>query len=63
MCREAEWLPIGLPYAGKTFEDETPARFFATLVMLREVGYHFPGYVIDAAAGEMKEEIKDGKNF
>ena len=56
MCREAEWTPIGLPHDGETFEDETPASFIATLVMLREAGYHFPSRVIDAAAEEMKEE-------
>lgn len=66
MCREAEWLPIGLEHDGKSFCDSMAFGFLETLKMLREAGYHFPNHVIDAAAEEMKDEmedeIKDGKH-
>lgn len=59
----AERAPIGLPYDGKTFNDPTLEDFRARLVMLREVGYNFPDYVLESVdeeiAGE-KEHEADG---
>ena len=61
MCREAEWTPIGLAHDGKSFCNSTAFGFLETLNVLRDVGYHFPEHVIDAAAEEMKEKIEEGK--
>ena len=37
-------LPIGLPYDGETFTDETPEQFMETLRLLKEAGYRFPDF-------------------
>src|ERR1700761_29275 len=47
---------IELPYAGETFNDPTLEKFKDRLLMLRELGYKFPDYVLE----EVEKEIADG---
>lgn len=49
--------PIGLPFDGQTFTDPTLAEFRARLIGLREAGYHFPDYVIEAVDEEIAQTV------
>lgn len=49
----AEYRPLALPHAGKTFNDPTLEAFKERLLWLRGLGYSFPDYVLD----EIDEEI------
>jgi hypothetical protein len=51
----AERVPIGLPHAGATFNDPTPQAFRDRLIALRELGYHFPDYVLEKIDQEIAE--------
>ena len=53
---KAERVKIGGPYDGQTFKDPTLWEFKARLLHLREVGYNFPDYVLEAVDEEMAEE-------
>lgn len=47
---------IGLPYDGETFNDPNLEAFLDRLLMLREVGYKFPDYVLENVKHEIMEE-------
>lgn len=47
---------ITLPHAGETFVCDDLEDFKARLLMLREIGYNFPDYVLDEIDAEMKDE-------
>lgn len=46
---------IGLPYDGQTFNDEDLPSFLNRLQHLKEVGYQFPDFVIEAVKAEIAE--------
>lgn len=50
-------VKIGLPYDGQSFADDTLEELLARLLHLREVGYHFPDYVIERIQQEMTLEV------
>lgn len=54
----AERVPIGLMYAGQTFYDDELGALLQRLLDLREIGYRFPEYVIEAVKEEMAEETQ-----
>ena len=56
--RDAEKRKIGLDYDGCSFADATPEEWLGTLNLLRQVGYRFPDYVIEAAQEEINERAK-----
>lgn len=47
MVDEAERVDIDLPHAAGHFVDSTPSECAKTLIMLRDLGYRVPQYVID----------------
>jgi hypothetical protein len=51
----AEHAPIGLAHDGETFGDPTLEAFRERLLMLRQAGYRFPDYVLEAVDAEMAE--------
>ena len=51
----AEREPIGLPYDGESYCDKTLEEFLQRLLHLRETGYIFPDYVLEAVREEMEE--------
>lgn len=50
-----EFADITLPHAGETFSDPTLEDFKARLLMLKELGYSFPDYVLEAVDGEIAD--------
>lgn len=56
LVERATRIPIGLPYDGETFSDETPGECAETLEMLKDAGYNVPQYAIIA----LKEEDEEG---
>lgn len=55
----AERVPIGLRYDGETFVLDTLEELRETFVMLGELGYHFPAYVLDEIDDEIREEKQE----
>lgn len=51
----AEHRPIGLPYDGKSFNDDDLQSFLERLLLLREVGYNFPDFVLSTVNDEIRE--------
>jgi|GEM_PF-1358293 len=51
----AEREPIGLPYDGESYCDKSLGEFLQRLLHLRETGYIFPDYVLEAVREEMEE--------
>jgi len=49
----ADRVPIGLPYDGETFYDQTLEAFRARIVTLREAGYRCPDYVLAQIDAEL----------
>ena len=58
MHGSAEFIPIGLPHDGKSFNDETLLGFLTRLKYLKGLGYKFPEGVITC----VEEEIKDAED-
>jgi hypothetical protein len=56
MLSKADRVPIGLPYDGDTFLDRTPTDFLNRLKVLKNVGYQFPDYVLDAVIDEIEDK-------
>lgn len=54
--RDAERRPIGLPFDGEEFIDQTAEECASRLEWLRGLGYNVPQYAIDA----LREEAKEG---
>lgn len=54
----AEFVPIELPHAGESFNDETLQGFLTRLKYLKDLGYKFPESVITC----VEEEIKDAED-
>ncbi len=48
LVRKSDYIPIGLPYDGESFEDKTASDAAARLKMLKVAGYNVPQYAIDA---------------
>ncbi len=49
---KAEMVPIDLPHDGETIKDDGPGECLATLLRLREVGYHVPDHALDELGEE-----------
>ena len=47
--------PIGLPYDGQSFNDADLQSFLDRVLMLKEVGYHVPDYVIETIEQEKEK--------
>ena len=56
MLDRSELVEIGLPYDGKTFNDETPEGAAETLMMLRDAGYNVLQGAIEALLEESVAE-------
>lgn len=56
----AERKPIGGPFDGASFTDETLEAFHGRLLALRAAGYRFPDYVLDGVREEIAERSKEG---
>lgn len=52
--KTAERVKIGLPYDGRSFDDETLEEFLERVTMLRDAGYHVPPWLIDDIREEMQ---------
>jgi len=48
-------VPIGLPYDGQTFNDDTLEDFRGRLLMLRKIGYRIPDYTFEMIDDELRE--------
>ena len=48
---------IGLPYDGVVFQEPDLPSVKGRLLMLREAGYRFPDYVLEAIECEMREGV------
>lgn len=55
---KAKREPIGLPYDNETFNDPDYESFLKRLLHLREVGYNFSDYVIEAVKEDMKSQLR-----
>jgi hypothetical protein len=55
-------VPIGLAHDGETFKDEDPAACRATLLRLRDVGYHVPAHAIERLDEEIAESADNIKS-
>jgi hypothetical protein len=49
---KADFVNIGLPCDGESFNDETASECAERLESLRDMGYHVPQYAIDALREE-----------
>lgn len=58
MLKNADRVDIGLPYDGQSFHDSDLGEFLQRLRHLKEVGYKFPDYVIEAVIEETKEQVE-----
>jgi hypothetical protein len=53
----AQYIPLNLPHAGKSFVEPTLQSLKTRLLELRNIGYRFPESVFE----RIEEEIKDGR--
>ena len=49
---KAGTVPIGLPHDGETIKDDDPPECLATLLRLRDAGYHVPDHALDELGEE-----------
>lgn len=56
MRQLADFVPIGLPLDGATFNVPTLADLKTVLLELRKVGYKFPDYVLDNIQAEIDDQ-------
>ena len=54
--KDAQLVPIGLPYDGMTFRDPTLEAFRARVAMLIEAGYRCPEWLLASIDEEIGEE-------
>lgn len=54
--QEGDLVPIGLPYDGHTFYEDTLESCMLRLLELRDLGYHVPQGALDRLAEEIRDE-------
>ena len=56
MLDDAELVPIGLPYDGRSFYDETLEGLLTRVKELKQLGYNVPSYVITKIKSDIARE-------